>query len=182
VGWGSQPITLLPKAVTKQRIFSALRYYFIRHHIFLCWSQSSSVYNCKSRKAKQYLSFVSEVYFQLMICYCHFNFRAVHFVLRLGITKKMHQFLSVYYFTLLLLHVSATVCHPQGARPYLLSYMPFWIMVDKILKYKETNSQSFHIIWFFESYVLFMAECTSKSCTIWQEYTDICVDVKYIKI
>jgi hypothetical protein len=26
--------------------------------------------------------------------------------------QKMHQLLSVYYFTLLLLHVSATVCHP----------------------------------------------------------------------
>jgi hypothetical protein len=36
--------------------------------------------------------------------------------------QQMHQFLSVYYFTLLLLHVSATVCHPQGTRLYLLSY------------------------------------------------------------
>jgi hypothetical protein len=45
----------------------------------------------------------------------------------------MHQFLSVYYFTLLLLHVSAIVCHPQGARLYLLSYMPFWVSVNKIL-------------------------------------------------
>jgi hypothetical protein len=35
----------------------------------------------------------------------------------------MNQFLSVYYFSLLLLHVSATVCHSQGARLYLLSYM-----------------------------------------------------------
>jgi hypothetical protein len=43
----------------------------------------------------------------------------------------MHQFLSVYYFTLLLLHVSATVCHPQGARLYLLSYMS---IVNKILR------------------------------------------------
>jgi hypothetical protein len=45
----------------------------------------------------------------------------------------MHQFLSIYYFTLLLLHVSATVCHPQGARLYLLSYMSMWVLVDKIL-------------------------------------------------
>jgi hypothetical protein len=37
----------------------------------------------------------------------------------------MHQFLSVYYFTLLLLHDSATVCHPQGDRLYILGYMPF---------------------------------------------------------
>jgi hypothetical protein len=44
----------------------------------------------------------------------------------------MHQ-LSVYYFTLLLLHVSATVCHTQGARMYLLSYMPIWVLADKIL-------------------------------------------------
>jgi hypothetical protein len=39
----------------------------------------------------------------------------------------MHQFLSVYYFILLLLHVSATMCHPQGARLYLLSYLPIWV-------------------------------------------------------
>jgi hypothetical protein len=39
----------------------------------------------------------------------------------------MHQYFSVYYFTLLLLHVSATVCHLQGALLYLLSYMPIWI-------------------------------------------------------
>jgi hypothetical protein len=44
----------------------------------------------------------------------------------------MHQFLSV-YFTLLLLHVSATMCHPQGARSYLVSYMPIWVLVDKIM-------------------------------------------------
>jgi hypothetical protein len=45
----------------------------------------------------------------------------------------MHQFLSVYYFTLLLLRVSATVCHPQGAHLYLLSYVPIWVLVDKII-------------------------------------------------
>jgi hypothetical protein len=45
----------------------------------------------------------------------------------------MHEFLSVNYFTLLLLHISATVCHPQGARLYLLRYMPIWVLVDKIL-------------------------------------------------
>jgi hypothetical protein len=45
----------------------------------------------------------------------------------------MHQFLYVYYFTLLLLHVSATVCHPQGARLYLLSYWQFGYLGDKIL-------------------------------------------------
>jgi hypothetical protein len=45
----------------------------------------------------------------------------------------MLQFLSVYYFTLLLLHVSATACHPQGTRLYLLSYMPIWVWVDNIL-------------------------------------------------
>jgi hypothetical protein len=37
----------------------------------------------------------------------------------------MHQFLSVYYFTLLLLHVSATACHPQGARLYS-SFGTWW--------------------------------------------------------
>jgi hypothetical protein len=45
----------------------------------------------------------------------------------------MHQFLSVYYLTLLLLHVSATMCHPQETCLYLLSYMPIWVLVDKIL-------------------------------------------------
>jgi hypothetical protein len=35
--------------------------------------------------------------------------------------QQMHKFLSVYYLTSPLLHVSATVCHPQGARLYLLS-------------------------------------------------------------
>jgi hypothetical protein len=45
----------------------------------------------------------------------------------------MHKFLSVYYFTFLLLHVSATVCHPQGTRLYLMSYVPIWVLVDKIL-------------------------------------------------
>jgi hypothetical protein len=45
----------------------------------------------------------------------------------------MHKFLSVYYFALLLLHVSATVCHPQRAALYLLSDMLIWILVDKIL-------------------------------------------------
>jgi hypothetical protein len=47
--------------------------------------------------------------------------------------QQIHQFLSVYYFTLLLPHVSATVYHPQGARLYLLSYMPIWVLVDKVL-------------------------------------------------
>jgi hypothetical protein len=47
--------------------------------------------------------------------------------------QQTHQFLSVYYFTLLLLHVSATVCHPQETRLYLLSYMPLWVLVDKTL-------------------------------------------------
>jgi hypothetical protein len=32
---------------------------------------------------------------------------------------------------LLLLHVSATVRHPQGARLYLLSYMPIWVWLIK---------------------------------------------------
>jgi hypothetical protein len=46
----------------------------------------------------------------------------------------MHQFLLGYYFTQLLLYVLATVCHPQGACLYLLSYMPICIIfVDKIL-------------------------------------------------
>jgi hypothetical protein len=45
----------------------------------------------------------------------------------------MDHFLSAYYFTWLLLHVSATMCHPQGAGVYLLSYMPIWVLVDKIL-------------------------------------------------
>jgi hypothetical protein len=48
----------------------------------------------------------------------------------------MRQFLTVYYFTLLLLHVSASVCHPQGASLYLLSYMPIWFLVDNILSTK----------------------------------------------
>jgi hypothetical protein len=47
--------------------------------------------------------------------------------------QQKQQFLSVYYFTQVLLHVSATVCHPQGARLYLLSYMPIWVLVDKIV-------------------------------------------------
>jgi hypothetical protein len=25
------------------------------------------------------------------------------------------------------------MCHPQGARLYLLSYMPIWVLVDKFL-------------------------------------------------
>jgi hypothetical protein len=33
----------------------------------------------------------------------------------------MHQFLSDYYFTLMLLRVSASVYHPQRARQYLLN-------------------------------------------------------------
>jgi hypothetical protein len=45
----------------------------------------------------------------------------------------MDQFLTIYYFTVLLLHVSATVCRPQGDHLYLLSYMPIWVLVDKIL-------------------------------------------------
>jgi hypothetical protein len=45
----------------------------------------------------------------------------------------MHQFLSVYYFYLAAVHVSATMCHPQGVRLYLLSYMPIWALVDNIL-------------------------------------------------
>jgi hypothetical protein len=43
----------------------------------------------------------------------------------------MHQFLSVYYFALLLLHVSATVGYPQEARLYRMSYMPIWVLGDK---------------------------------------------------
>jgi hypothetical protein len=39
----------------------------------------------------------------------------------------MYQFLSVNYFTLLFLHVSAAVCHPRGAHMYLLSYMEIWV-------------------------------------------------------
>jgi hypothetical protein len=38
-----------------------------------------------------------------------------------------------FYFILLLLHVSATVCHPQGARLYLLSSCQWGFLVDKIL-------------------------------------------------
>jgi hypothetical protein len=41
--------------------------------------------------------------------------------------QQMHQFLPVYYFKWLLLHVSATVCHPQGARLYHLCYIPIWV-------------------------------------------------------
>jgi hypothetical protein len=47
----------------------------------------------------------------------------------------MYKLVSVYYFTLLLLHVSAPVCQPQGTRLYLLSYMPTWVWVYKILSY-----------------------------------------------
>jgi hypothetical protein len=47
--------------------------------------------------------------------------------------QQLHQFLSVYYYTLLFLHVSATVCHPQGTRLHLLSYISIWVLVDKIL-------------------------------------------------
>jgi hypothetical protein len=41
----------------------------------------------------------------------------------------MHQFLSVYYFYLAAVHV----CHPQGVRLYLLSYISIWVLVDNIL-------------------------------------------------
>jgi hypothetical protein len=41
--------------------------------------------------------------------------------------QQMHKFASVYYFTFLPPHVSATVCHPQEARLYLLSYMSIWV-------------------------------------------------------
>jgi hypothetical protein len=43
--------------------------------------------------------------------------------------QQTYQFLSIYYFTLLLLHVSATVYHPQGARLHLLSYVPVWVCI-----------------------------------------------------
>jgi hypothetical protein len=43
----------------------------------------------------------------------------------------MHQFLSIYDFTLLLLHVLATVCHPQGARLYQLSYIAMSVLIKK---------------------------------------------------
>jgi hypothetical protein len=39
----------------------------------------------------------------------------------------MHCFLAVYYITLPLLHVSAPVCHHQGALLYPLSYMRIWV-------------------------------------------------------
>jgi hypothetical protein len=45
----------------------------------------------------------------------------------------MDHFLSVYYFTLLLLHFSANVCHLHEAHLHLLSYMPIWVLVDQIL-------------------------------------------------
>jgi hypothetical protein len=62
--------------------------------------------------------------------------------------QRIHQFVSVFYFTLLLLHVSATMCHSQGARLYLLSYMSIWVLVDKILNYKERkfSVSSYYII------------------------------------
>ena len=68
--WGLRKPTCSACAwsVTKQRICSALRHYCIHHHIFVCWSQSSSVRNCKWREAKQYSSFVSEV---CCCCYIH---------------------------------------------------------------------------------------------------------------
>jgi hypothetical protein len=44
----------------------------------------------------------------------------------------MHQ-LTVYYFTLLLLHVSATMCHPRFAGLYHLRYMPIWVLGVTIL-------------------------------------------------
>jgi hypothetical protein len=46
--------------------------------------------------------------------------------------QQVHQFLLVCYVTLLLLHVSATVYHPQGAVLYLLSYMPTLVLVNNI--------------------------------------------------
>jgi hypothetical protein len=46
----------------------------------------------------------------------------------------MHQFLSVYFFTVRLLRVSATMRHPQEVRLYLLSYMPIWVLVYRILR------------------------------------------------
>jgi hypothetical protein len=45
----------------------------------------------------------------------------------------MHKFLSVYYFTLLLLNVSVIMYHPQGARLYLLSDKSILVLVVKIL-------------------------------------------------
>jgi hypothetical protein len=47
--------------------------------------------------------------------------------------QQMHKSLLVDYFTQLLLHVSAPVCHPQGALLYLLSYMPIRVLIDKTL-------------------------------------------------
>jgi hypothetical protein len=44
----------------------------------------------------------------------------------------MHPLISFYYFTWQLLRVLANVSHPQGARLYLLSYIPIWVYFDKI--------------------------------------------------
>jgi hypothetical protein len=89
--------------------------------------------------------------------------------------QLMHQSLSVYCFTLLLLHVLANVCHPQGARLYLRSYMPIWVLLDNILKYKNTKfavSSDYTVLLNLPG---FMAEYTSKTCcSLWQEYVDIC--------
>jgi hypothetical protein len=55
-------------------------------------------------------------------------------------------------------------------------------LVDKILKYKEINFSvsSDYIIPL--KLCVYLAEYTSKTCRIlWQEYVDICVDIKYIK-
>jgi hypothetical protein len=56
-----------------------------------------------------------------------FSFCTMHLVLCFGNNQDMHQFLLVFYFTLLFLHVLAPVCHPQGACLYLLNYLPTWV-------------------------------------------------------
>jgi hypothetical protein len=58
--------------------------------------------------------------------------------------QQTRKFLSVYYFTLLLLHVPATVCHSQGARLYLLIYRQIWIFVY-VAAYVRTHIRR-HII------------------------------------
>jgi hypothetical protein len=60
--------------------------------------------------------------------------------------------------------------------------MQIWVLVDKILKYKEIKfsvSSDYIILLMLR---VCMAEYTSKtSCILWQEYVDICVYIKYIK-
>jgi hypothetical protein len=57
---------------------------------------------------------------------------------------QMHKFI-LFFINKLLLHISASMCHHQGARMHLLSYVSRQGLVNKILKYKLIKFQSDNI-------------------------------------